>query len=307
MDDIKPFTTIRKWDDFVKLEQGLFSDRIEEWVFRGEAKLRAPKTTLERMCGQFGIPSAHILQLERVLIKEFQRIYPIYAPDQVPQNDDTIFWLSMMRHFGAPTRFLDFTFSLPTATFFALESPIEIDKMDGYERGAVWAISKTWLTKHSLRQMEAIGPPTLKEDWNARRGSAFEKIFWDEKASLKAVFPVNPLRLHERGHVQNGLFLCPGDASIGFKNNLLALRGWEKKVKVFDIDDSCRKEVLGKLGTFGVSRESLFPGLEGFAQSLRIAGPLIFQLYKDLEKNGGRIPTNSRNEFLYDQFSTNLD
>jgi hypothetical protein len=44
--------------------------------------------------------------------------------------------------------------------------------------------------------------------------------------------------------------------------------------------------------------------LEGFAGSLRVAGPLLFRHYKTLEQKGGRIPTNSRNEFLYDKFKT---
>jgi hypothetical protein len=306
MDRIEPSKSIKNWQGLVKLERE-FADSREEWVFRGDAKHRTPKTTLQRACEQFDIAGQDIPQVERLLIREFQRVYPIYARDQVPETGDIIHWLSLMRHFGAPTRFLDFTFSMLIAAFFALETPIEAQNSAKYESAAIWAISKTWLTKHAQRQMREFKSPDLRKDWDARLGSAFETIFWNQSPALKAVFAVNPLRLHERLHVQQGLFLCPGDVAISFERNLLALCGWEKSVRVFLIEDSCRRDVLWKLGRAGLSRESLFPGLEGFAESLRVFGPLLFQRYKKLERTGGRIPTNGRNEFQYNRFNIKVD
>jgi len=304
MDKIEPFRTITSWQELIQLEQK-FADCGEEWVFRGEAEHRPPKTTLQRACEQFGIEKQDIPQLERVLLKEFQRIYPLYSGGEVPEADDTIYWLSLMRHFGAPTRMLDFSFSMLIASFFALEAPRATAARGGYEPAAVWAISKTWLTKHSQRQMREIGGPELLKDWQKRLGSAFEKIFWGEEPR-KIVVPVNPLRLHERLHVQQGLFLCPGDVSIGFVENLLALEGWRRGVRLFLIDDCCRPEVLWKLGQAGTSRESLFPGLQGFAESLRVAGPLLFNQYKRLEASGGRIPTDASNEFQNEKFDEGI-
>jgi len=303
MNKIEVSKTIRSWRGLVELDER-FSAASEEWVFRGEAIYRTPKTSLQRVCEQFEIDSKDVSQLERVLVKEFRRVYPIYEPGRVPDADDAIHWLSLMRHYGTPTRFLDFTFSLLIAAFFALEAPVKSESAGTYMPAAIWAVSKTWLTRHMLSQLRQIGPPELISEWDARKGRAFEKIFWNHAPPLKTVLAVNPLQLHERLHVQQGVFLCPGDVSISFEQNLIHLAGWRSNAKVFLIDQGCRHDVLWKLRRAGISRESLFPGLEGFSESLRVVVPLLFRWYKKMERKGGRIPTNSRNEFLYDKFDT---
>jgi hypothetical protein len=38
-----------------------------------------------------------------------------------PDQDDWLEWIALMQHYGAPTRFLDWTYSLYVAVFFAVE------------------------------------------------------------------------------------------------------------------------------------------------------------------------------------------
>jgi len=56
-----------------------------------------------------------------------------------PGDENEIEWFSIMRHHGAPTRFIDWTYSLQVATYFALE---RCSKDDG---GAIWAMDFGWL------------------------------------------------------------------------------------------------------------------------------------------------------------------
>ena len=49
--------------------------------------------------------------------------------------------LSLMRHHGAPTRFLDWTYSFFNALYFAIN---RLNKESSY---VVWAINDIWLTK----------------------------------------------------------------------------------------------------------------------------------------------------------------
>lgn len=312
MERIGPFKTISSWEQFIQIEKE-FGDSEEEWVFRGEAKWRTPKTSLQRVCEEFDIGGRDVPRLEARLIDDFRRNYGIYARSSSPKDDDLIYWLSVMRHYGAPTRLLDFTYSFFIASFFALEGPPEqVDEVQAsgnparYQPSAVWAISKTWLTEKSTRLMDSIGGIKLCNAWGHRKGWAFRKIFWNQQPARRIVFAVNPSRSHERLHLQQGLFLCPGDVVGSFEENLLASRPYRKHVRLILIDGACRQEVLWKLHEAGLNRELLFPGLDGFAKSLCTAGPLLFLKQQRLAKTGGRIPIDSHGNFRWSSFLRSL-
>src|SRR5262245_20492426 len=58
--------------------------------------------------------------LEAGLIRKFQRQCHHYMQD-TPREDDVLEWLALMRHYGAPTRMLDWTWSFFVALFFAIQ------------------------------------------------------------------------------------------------------------------------------------------------------------------------------------------
>jgi hypothetical protein len=53
------------------------------------------------------------------------------APFVVPSNDYVLNWWPLMRHYGAPTRLLDWSLSPYVALYFAVEEPWDED-------GALW-------------------------------------------------------------------------------------------------------------------------------------------------------------------------
>ena len=310
MEKIETYKTVRNWSELIGIEDE-FSTSKEEWVFRGETKRRTPKTTLQRICEEFHFGPEDVPGLEGKLIVDFIRNYPIHSPAVVvPDDDDTIFWLSLMRHYGTPTRLLDFTYSFFIATFFATEKSSESAapnlEPDGslppQEPSAVWAVNKSWLTRHSSVLMNDIGGIELCTDWGNRKGSAFRTIFWNQNPAIKAVFPVNPYTFHERLHLQQGLFLCPGSLSLSFEGNLLSLRDYRENVRLILLESSCRIEILSKLHRAGLNRELLFPGMDGFAKSLGTTTPLSFRDQKRLSESGGRVPTDSNGKFLWKEY-----
>src|ERR1017187_9961067 len=84
------------------------------------------------------------------------------------------------------------------------------------------------------------------------------------------VAPVNPFRLNRRMVAQKGVFLMPGTLRKPFMANLLAMQGVDKKRNVLRIDlpREVWKNARSELQDMNISRASLFPGLDGFAQSL---------------------------------------
>jgi hypothetical protein len=89
------------------------------------------------------------------------------------------------------------------------------------------------------------------------------------------VYPVTPFKLHERLVSQQGVLLLPGDISKAFDDNLSA-NGYSSKSKDnlirfgIKVNIKERNEIFHLLHRMNINRVTLFPGLVGFAESLKI-------------------------------------
>jgi hypothetical protein len=233
-------------------------------------------TSLERACNAFGIDLNRAKYVEANLAREFQRRYHLYAT-QVPAKDDILEWLTLMQHHGAPTRLLDWTYSFFVAVYFAFEEKSESDQY------VVWCIDNKWLQPQLGEIWEANGfdKEAINKVARCRDGNSLSRIVNIPK---RFVFPANPLRYNERLTIQQGVFLCPSDVSVSFQTNLAFLNECKDvkehiyKLILVDKDGSFRKKALRHLERMNMSRATLFPGLDGFAQSLWTQLPRLSEL-----------------------------
>jgi hypothetical protein len=85
---------------------------------------------------------------EKHMIRDFKRKLHHYTP-HVPEDEDVIEWLALMRHYGAPTRLLDFTYSFFVACYFA------VNRLDHEKKAAeIWAIEGMWLSNVDYTEVE---------------------------------------------------------------------------------------------------------------------------------------------------------
>ena len=183
----KPETIkLKKWDevhDYAK----------PGWIFRGERKVkRDPKTTLERACNRLAIRKTR-RGVEERLFREFRRNYHHYST-HVPKLETVLEWLSLMQHHGAPTRLLDFTYSIYIAAYFATEAN---DK-----DCAIWALDSRWALRRAaslLRKgkkcdqaLDQMMKPFQEGDEKA------VKPLFSEKPYVCAAWPINAFRLNQR-------------------------------------------------------------------------------------------------------------
>jgi len=257
-------------------------------VFRGHADATwCLSSTLERDAEMYGFQLMGAHEIERENVEEFQRHACQYltAP---PRPDSNLEWLALIQHHGGATRLLDFSDSFYVAAFFA----VEMASADA----AVWCIDG-----HSIRN-------SLKEEIDPTKDGkghqAFEKAAYrlverslcaPSDPGFRKVIAVRPWRLSDRMTAQRGLFLCPTDLETPFEQNLeetLDLRKGRLKSLVSEMTSdelqslarycppACSvikvilsreilPEIRSDLRRMNITAATLFPGLDGFARSLR--------------------------------------
>jgi hypothetical protein len=257
------------WDELAshleKLETG--------WLFRGARNAGwSLETSLERHAPKDRKRS----EAEHVIVDEFtSRAHLHLQAQHVPTN--RLEWVALIQHWGGPTRLLDVTASPYVAAYFAAE-----DATDPDGEFAIWAVDKTAVLLRAGEVLIDYGEHTSgkKVPETQRRAVAllmarlaemeseiFDQFFWPNKLSLVQV--VRPKRLSERLSLQQGLFLCPGDVDRTFMENLEATKMQPGSVKKLVLSHRHRGRTLERLRAMNITRATLFPGLEGLAQSLR--------------------------------------
>jgi len=255
--------TLKAWKDIRKYSK-------HGWLYRGHREAHWElESSLERCCRRHKVEPGKRRELEGRLFREFRRTYPLYAK-HIPERDSVIEWLSLMQHYGAPNRLLDFTYSIHVAAYFATE--------EAENDSAVWGIDAKWARKRAYQLLRAAGKSGLAID-RMPAGKGFEQddekptsgLFFD-KPYARACWPINGFRLNERLLIQRGAFLVCGDISCSFKENIIRLMepGAQDHILKIVIPKKVGQKMIKELFSMGISRTSLFPGLDGFSESLGV-------------------------------------
>jgi hypothetical protein len=224
-------------------------DRLRDqrgWIYRGQGSAAwRLQTTLER-----SVHAEHRSIAEQNLL--FQYKQAIFAS---------------MQHHGAPTRLLDFTRSPYVATYFAVEDVSEESSC------VVWAIDEAWCGRRAEVLLKAGGVLDGKRCRDDAYVFCWLYLHDDEWPVCRAAAPAGVMRMSQRQIAQQALFLVPGDLSCSLEDNLRSTAESDadlrEHVKCYQIPASQKAEILRDLRLMNISRASLFPGLDGFAQSLK--------------------------------------
>ena len=90
------------------------------------------------------VPSAH--RRHPTLEAQFSQHFRLLAPsisDRCPAHADTTAWLPLMRHYGLPTRLLDWSESVLVAAYFAIDGV-------RHEPSNIWALAPGTLNSQSI-------------------------------------------------------------------------------------------------------------------------------------------------------------
>jgi hypothetical protein len=257
---------VDSWAKIVAYVDGLTT--ASRRIFRGLSSSKHELlSSLERTINEtekntlIRIPHDERWRYEAQLLFWFKRRAHFYlGTSETPHASDFLEWFGLMRHFGAPSRLLDFSYSFPVATYFAINGATE--------DAAVFCIDYDWL----VHRVEGPGGFVTPD-----KSFQHPAVFWEYAMQRPPdrnpfVVPVRPFRSNERIHVQQGLFLCPTDVNRDFAENMMALGNvseLESNVIRLTIKRDLHPEIMPRLREMNISCETLYPGLEGFARSLR--------------------------------------
>jgi hypothetical protein len=256
---------VDSWDAFIVKLATRF--RGEQWIFRGQRCARwMLQTRLERVFSTMQ-PSKYAAAESHVL-RQFRRRLHHYTSD-VPLADDTIEWLALMQHYGAPTRLLDWTRSPYIGLYFAIEDCAPEVPC------AVWALDRRALYRESMEVHAGLFDAIL----NSPLQAVSDKNVFNEfvmRGQVLGVLSVEPFRMNERITYQQGLFLVPTSVQHSFLANLKrqtlgppSATPYLRRIEI-TLSSRARLECLEQLRAMNIHRATLFPGMDGFAQSLSI-------------------------------------
>jgi hypothetical protein len=273
------------WAELVKQIQSL-QEHQHQWVFRALGRWdpkgdprKVPITSSFDTAWKRRVdvasdhpPPAGTRKLyEAWILYEFKREAHNYLA-QLPKKENFLEWMALGRHYGMPSRLVDFTYSFFVAAYFALS------QRDGKDDGCMIALDLTWMKSDwetrlakdksdEARLGKGTSDSTGLHD-SFHNPDVFHKFAF-EKAETYAVV-VNPLRRNPRLANQKGCFLCPGNIEVDADENLAqTLSGKPDAKRLIRLPAGLRTEAMRALAEMNLSQATLYPDLIGWAESRR--------------------------------------
>ena len=249
--------TIDSWTQFDEIVK---RRHPRKWVYRGQAdatwKLesslyRAFRDTQDiHQLGGGREKRLNEFSQEETMIERFKSNAHLFLP-HLPEKTDDFSWLALMQHYGAPTRLLDFTFSPYVAAFFCLES--------GTGNAAIYSL------EHSI----------LKQDDKNHNDQDSTEIYQnimeanDDAVADTFIYAFEPQFSNERLMRQQGLFLIPNILTMSHESILEDYSLPKERIVKYILPAKLRASGIKHLHQMNITANILFPGLEGFCNSMK--------------------------------------
>jgi hypothetical protein len=191
-----------------------------------------------------------------------RRALPLVA--ERPPRDDWE-WYSLMQHYGAPTRLLDWTDSALVALYFAISSYRLTDDATSRVTPAVWAVNPWRLNTKIEQRFEG---PIVPEVTDVRQ---YLGPVYSQKKPPQYPIAVDPTFIAQRMLVQHSHFTLHGHDTRGLDEMMEDLRLKDTLFKVLiRSEDESIKILRQRVALLGITETTIFPDLAGLGRELGI-------------------------------------
>lgn len=235
------------------------------FFYRGHADADwALQSSLERVIGARW--SAEVAtRFEDRTLDIFTSKFHLYDRENIQPNSK-LSWLSIMQHYGVPTRLLDFTESPYVALYFAVEA---YNPQAGKDF-AIIAIDYSAVMQKSIEEISS-----RHGDFNESRESVYRKqdlVFDDivDKYSHDIAWIAEPRQFNKRLDRQAGSFLLSGNRGRRIQDTLGLPLYADVAMTKYRIARGLYESVFALLRKMNLTSKSLYGDLDGLARSIRM-------------------------------------
>ena len=234
------------------------------FAYRGQSNANwGLQSTLERY-----VPKVNNRKLfeERSLVK-FKSQFNLYSKD-MERPDKNLSWLSLMQHYGVPTRLLDFSESPYVALYFAIENLIP-DPMGNL---AIYAIDYTSMVQCScdfvMGQNRAFQAYSDSNKFFSNCEGAFDEFL--DTHSYDVLWFVDPVQINSRLEKQAGTFLISGSFNKNIDELIESDIYKNTTIEKLVIPHSLFANIYAILRKVNLSPKNIYGDLSGLARDIQL-------------------------------------
>ena len=235
------------------------------FAFRGQANADWGLTsTLERVIGRTW-SAENARRFESYSLQLFQSKYHIYSgSEHIPTSK--LSWLSVMQHYGVPTRLIDFTTSPYIALYFALENYDPLSKHDF----AVYAIDYTAVMEASIQHIKKVDTKFVenRSSLNGKQDAIFADVV--DRYAYDIAWVTEPKELNARIDRQSGTFLVSGNLEKTIESVVNLPLYESATILKIRVPAHLYEGVYVALRKMSINSKSIYGDLGGLAKSIRM-------------------------------------
>lgn len=258
------------------------------FIYRGHADAEWKlQSSLERIIGS-SWSEKNVKLFEEFSLNDFRSKFHLYDRENV-KPDSKLAWLSIMQHYGVPTRLLDFTESPYVALYFALEMYMPQFRKDF----SVFALDYKDIQSVAIKYIKQRDNKfsVTKEYVQDNQDHIFESIV--DRFSYDVVWTAEPKLLNSRLDRQAGSFLLSGNRNLRIQDILDSPMYNNVKMIKYRIPFRFYSSVFALLRKMNINSKSLYGNLDGLARAIKMQ----MQVYSDSSSTDIATPLSRQSRF----------